>query len=378
MNRPYRTARHGASRPALVFALVLLTLWMFALSITARAAPVPQSERIPVDLRRTTLVVRDIEHSLPLYRDALGMKVIYDQMMGGGPQTDGSIAPPTIRLVLLRANDDFIGVLGLMQRLNLTETPPPPVFRKAQPGQMIFVFNAEDLETRYELLRNTPHVKIAEPIQRIEYPGPNDSKIPVLFSAVWDADGNFVEINRLLGTAAGSSTAAPASIPAQDRFYASLRALCGKRFTGRIIADTPAPTGADPFTGARLEMFVRDCGEQELRIPFTVGEDRSRTWILTRLDGGLRFKHDHRHEDGTPDEVTMYGGDTRAAGSIRRQEFPVDEESRENFRANGLNASLDNVWAIEIDPGERFVYELARPSGRLFRVEFDLRTASAN
>lgn len=372
MNTPYRSARPSHSLAISLLALWLLFLWL--LSPPLWAAPVPANERIPVDLRRTTLVVRDIEHSLPLYRDALGMKVIYDQVLGGGPQADGSIAPPTTRLVLLRANDDFIGVLGLMQRLNLTEPTPPPEFRKAKPGEMIFVFNAEDLEARYELLRNTPYVKIAEPIQRIEYPGPNGSKIPVLFSAVWDADGNFVEINRLLGAAAGSKQTSSATLPTHDRFYEALRALCGKRFAGRILIDTPAPTGPDPFTGAKLEMFVRDCGEQELRIPFSVGEDRSRTWILTRIDGGLRFKHDHRHEDGTPDEVTMYGGDTRAAGNIRRQEFPIDEESRTNFRANGLNASLDNVWAIEIDPGERFIYELARPSGRLFRVEFDLRT----
>jgi hypothetical protein len=33
---------------------------------------------------------------------------------------------------------------------------------------------------------------------------------------------------------------------------------------------------------------------------------------------------------------------------------------------------MQNVWAMEIDPGKRFLYELARPSGRLFQVEFDL------
>jgi hypothetical protein len=32
---------------------------------------------------------------------------------------------------------------------------------------------------------------------------------------------------------------------------------------------------------------------------------------------------------------------------------------------------MTNVWAIELEPGRRYVYELARP-GRLFRVEFDL------
>ncbi len=161
----------------------------------AVSAPVPESERIPVDLRRTTLVVRDIEKSLPLYRDALGLKVIYDQVIGG-----------TTRLVLLRANDDFIGVLGLMQRLDATEAPPP-VFRKAQAGEPILVFNLQDLEARFERIRSTAHVVIAEPPRRIDYPGARGSTIPVMFSAVWDADGNFIELNRIMGTPAGTDPA---------------------------------------------------------------------------------------------------------------------------------------------------------------------------
>jgi hypothetical protein len=54
-----------------------------------------------------------------------------------------------------------------------------------------------------------------------------------------------------------------------------------------------------------------------------------------------------------------------------RQEFPVDADSRALFEREGLEASVGNTWAIEIDPDAKFVYELARP-GRLFRVEFDL------
>ena len=167
------------------------------------AAPVPEAERIPVDLRRTTLVVRDIERSLPLYRDGLGLKVIYDQFIGGGPQPDGSTRPPTVRLVLLRANDDFIGVLGLMQRLNLEQAPPPPEFRRAGPGGLILVFNIQDLEQRFARIEATPFVTVAEQPRRIDYPAAGGGSIPVLFSAVWDADGNFIELNRLLGTPAG-------------------------------------------------------------------------------------------------------------------------------------------------------------------------------
>ena len=172
-----------------VFCLALA----WASSGSTFAAPVPEAERIPVDLRRTTLVVRDIEKSIPLYRDALGMRVIYDQVIGG-----------TTRLVLLRANDDFVGVLGLMQRLNLTEPTPPPTFHKAKPGEHILVFNLKDLDSRFEKIRTTPNVTVSEAPKRIDYPGPGGSTIPVLFSAVWDADGNFIELNRIMGTPAGT------------------------------------------------------------------------------------------------------------------------------------------------------------------------------
>lgn len=194
-------------RPSTVLALSLFAAIATGTPIATRAEPVPESERIPVDLRRTTLVVRDIEKSLPLYRDGLGLKVIYDQLIGGGTNPDGSAKPPTIRLVLLRANDTFIGVLGLMQRLDVTDTTEPR-FERARPGDPILVFNAKDLDTRWEKIKSLPHVRVHTEPYRVEYPGPGSTTIPVMFSAVFDADGFFVEINQLLGQAAGTDAAA--------------------------------------------------------------------------------------------------------------------------------------------------------------------------
>lgn len=159
-----------------------------------------------------------------------------------------------------------------------------------------------------------------------------------------------------------------------DAFLAALSDLCGKAFAGRIVANQPAAAPGsppDPFEGKALVMHVRECTPAEIRVPFHVGDDRSRTWVITRTADGLRLKHDHRHEDGTPDVLTMYGGDTTTHGTTVRQEFPVDAESKALFEREGLKASMTNVWAIELEPGRRYVYELARP-GRLFRVEFDL------
>lgn len=180
---------------------------------------------------------------------------------------------------------------------------------------------------------------------------------------------------------APAASATPAASAASDaapagQFFHALQQLCGKRFTGVIVADQPPPAADDPFTGRVLEMHVRDCSADEVRIPFAVGEDRSRTWVITRTATGLRLKHDHRHSDGTPDALTMYGGDTVDAGSANRQAFPANAFSKALFEREGRAVSIRNVWTLGIEPDERFVYELSRP-GRSFRVEFDLATPVA-
>jgi hypothetical protein len=169
--------------------------------------------------------------------------------------------------------------------------------------------------------------------------------------------------------------APPASVPAhpQDAFFASLQQLCGNAYEGTVIERLP-PGADDPFTGQRLVMHVRQCAPGEIRIPFHVGEDRSRTWILTRTADGLRLKHDHRHEDGSEDEITQYGGDTSDPGTAMRQEFPADAHT-----AALIPAASTNVWTVEVVPGETFAYALRREgTDRRFRVEFDLtRTVPA-
>ncbi len=166
---------------------------------------------------------------------------------------------------------------------------------------------------------------------------------------------------------AGCTTVPPAT--PQDTFFARLSSFCGQAFEGRI-ASPPVDADAD-FAGKRLVMHVRDCSPEMIRIPFHVGEDRSRTWVISGTGAGLRLKHDHRHEDGTEDRVTQYGGDTVTPGTEARQEFPADAFTKELLVREGNTAGVDNVWAVEVQPGNIFAYELGRPN-RFFRVEFDL------
>lgn len=166
------------------------------------------------------------------------------------------------------------------------------------------------------------------------------------------------------------SACASSPVPStpQDQFFANLSALCGQSYEGRVVTQEAADSA---FAGQRLVMQVRECSANEIRVPFHVGEDRSRTWVITRTGDGLRLKHDHRHEDGSEDVLTQYGGDTANAGSAERQEFPADQHSRDLFVANNIPQSVTNVWAVEVHPGQTYVYELRRPN-RHFRVEFDL------
>jgi hypothetical protein len=151
-----------------------------------------------------------------------------------------------------------------------------------------------------------------------------------------------------------------------DQFHAALGAHCGKAYEGQVVSTDPQD--AD-FASEHLVMHVRECDGDVLRIPFHVGENRSRTWVVTRTDEGLRLKHDHRHEDGSEDAVTQYGGDS-ADITATRAEFPVDDFSIEMFKREGLDVSITNVWAMEIT-SNIFAYELSR-EGRFFRVEFDV------
>lgn len=159
-----------------------------------------------------------------------------------------------------------------------------------------------------------------------------------------------------------------ATAPARpsEPFWEALMPLCGSAFEGRLTEGTEP---SDAAIGAeRLVMHVLSCSNDEVRIPFHVGPNRSRTWVVTRTPSGVRLKHDHRHEDGTPDRITQYGGDTRDEEGDSTLEFYADEHT-----AQMIPAASANIWTLAIQPGKTFAYGLRREAtGRRFRVEFDL------
>ena len=185
-----------------------------------------------------------------------------------------------------------------------------------------------------------------------------------------------------LASAVALSGCATVPVPAssaQDAFWQALSSHCGKAYAGGLVSTQEAD--AD-MRGKAMAMHVRTCSADRIEVPFHVQQadgtwDRSRTWVLTRSADGLRLKHDHRHEDGSHDAVTMYGGDTASEGTARAQDFPVDAESIALFEREGLNVSVTTAGRLEDDPPGPTQANFADtlppppPSDRRFRVEFD-------
>lgn len=155
------------------------------------------------------------------------------------------------------------------------------------------------------------------------------------------------------------------AFPQNNREFQGLLAQhCGKAYEGKIIAGGKE---GDGFTGERLIMKVLSCEDNQIKIPFFVGDNKSRTWIFTFYEESIQLKHDHRHEDGSEDIVTMYGGTSPNPGHRNLQYFPADP-----YTCNLINYACNNIWWVTVDDTS-FTYNLRRlGTDRYFSVQFDL------
>ena len=134
----------------------------------------------------------------------------------------------------------------------------------------------------------------------------------------------------------------------------------------------PNYTPEGTFVGEPLQMQVLTWDSTGVSIAFRVGEDRSRTWFITReQDGRLHLRHDHRDPDGTPHDLTDYGGYGYASADYSSCDFAADDAT-----AAMLPEAATNIWTMEFDfDNDRFIYNLTRHGAPRFRAVFDLTTA---
>jgi catechol 2,3-dioxygenase-like lactoylglutathione lyase family enzyme len=156
-------------------------------------------ERLPTDVRRTTIIVRDIEKSLALYQDVIGLEVNYDTTV-----TTSGVALPagepgaTARLVLLNANDPWIGWIGLMEWIE-PEIPAGDYPRRMGPGDVVIILNTDDVEGRCEAAKAVPGVTFTAEARLQVYPGRDGGEdIRVMGCNFFDPDGILIELNQIL------------------------------------------------------------------------------------------------------------------------------------------------------------------------------------
>lgn len=156
-------------------------------------------ERLPTDVRRATIIVRDMEKSLALYRDVIGLAVNYDTTV----QTSGVALPAgepgaTARLVLLNANDPWVGWLGLMEWVS----PPIPAGeypKRMGPGDVVLILNTDDAKKRCEMVKGVPGITFTSEARLQVYPGRNGGPdIRVMGCNFFDPDGILIELNQIL------------------------------------------------------------------------------------------------------------------------------------------------------------------------------------
>lgn len=164
----------------------------------------------------------------------------------------------------------------------------------------------------------------------------------------------------------GSQAGSNGPTPEQRAFFDNIKAMCGQVFGGRTVL---APEGDEVFEPARLYFIVEECTDNELRIPFVVGEDASRTWILRLGDDGLSFIHEHLRSDGTEYEGSGFGGhaNTNTEGSATFQSF------EDYWTTEDTPAAEYRVWRLRIDrERDLFVYYLDRGGEPAYRLVFYL------
>src|SRR5688572_24934697 len=138
--------------------------------------------RLATDVRRVTLIVRDLENSLKLYRDVMGLQVNYEWL-----------EPPL--------------------------PDPGPYPQRLSVGGHVIVTHTEDVDRRCAEAAKVPGVKVTSPPRLQQFPGRNGAPpIRVRGCNFFDPDGTLIELNQMMTTTpdpppagAAPATASPPS-----------------------------------------------------------------------------------------------------------------------------------------------------------------------
>jgi catechol 2,3-dioxygenase-like lactoylglutathione lyase family enzyme len=154
-------------------------------------------ERLHNIVKRTTLIVRDIQRSRRWYEYVMGMSVYYDSefVLSGVGLAAGKAGDKT-HLMILKCDDPEIGMIGLLQWVDPV-MPAPPIEYKVGYGNPTFVVSSGDaVETHRRAIEMETKVH-ANP-HDWSTRGANGKMKHFVGLSLFDPDGYFFELNQLV------------------------------------------------------------------------------------------------------------------------------------------------------------------------------------
>lgn len=149
---------------------------------------------IPPLVKRTTLIVRDVNRSVAFYRDVLGLSVWYDDeiVLSGTGLAAGAKGDRT-RLVIMKAQDPVIGMIGLLE-FTEPRLPEPAPRTRLGIGDTVFVLQGKDVASVHQRAIDFGARIHAAP-HRFEVRGADGRMISMTSLSLWDPDDFFIEYN---------------------------------------------------------------------------------------------------------------------------------------------------------------------------------------
>lgn len=154
---------------------------------------------MPDIVKRTTLMVRDAERAAQWYENVLGMSRWMDVPFElSGTQLAAGKKGDKTRLVIMKAEHDTIGMIGLLEWTDpKREDIPANLPTEIGFGAPVFVVAAEDCKATVERARAAGSRVHSEP-RDWSVTGADGKVKDMMGASFWDLDGYFFEVNQVV------------------------------------------------------------------------------------------------------------------------------------------------------------------------------------
>lgn len=154
---------------------------------------------MPDIVKRTTLIVRDADRAAAWYAMVFGMSRWMDTpfTLSGNQLAAGAKGDRT-RLIIMQAQHDEIGMIGLLEWLEPKMNAPAQPATRVKFGAPIFVVAADDAVATCERARAAGSRIHCEPIPW-SVSGADGRCRDMVGTSFFDLDGYFFEVNELVG-----------------------------------------------------------------------------------------------------------------------------------------------------------------------------------